>query len=101
MPVEDKIDKIFDKLDDMVKCQSSIEKSIVEIETNYKHTADTLVEHDKMLKGDPAKQGAGGVIYTLTMVKKDVALMATGISMFIAAIVTFLIDLFRHKTPGG
>lgn len=97
---EDKIDKIFDKLDAMAECQSSIEKSIVKIETNYKHTSETLIEHDKMLKGDPAKQGKGGVIYALTMVKKDVALITTGISMSIAAVVTYLIDIFRHK-PGG
>lgn len=97
---EDKIDKIFDKLDAMADCQSSIEKSIVKIETHYEHTAKTLIEHDKILNGDPAKQGQGGVIYALTMVKKDVAFITAGISLVITITFTFIINVFKHKTGG-
>lgn len=84
----------------MVKSQGKIEKSIVKIETHYEHTSKTLVEHDKILNGDPAQQGKGGVIYSLTMVKKDVAFITAGISLIITATVTFVINVFKHKTGG-
>ena len=100
MPVEDKIDKIFDKLDNMAKCQSNIEKSIVKIEIQHLDITKTVDVHDKLLNGDPAKQGEGGVIYALTMIKKDVALITAGVSVVIAATITFVLNVFKHKTGG-